>query len=436
MLKQKRFPSRLLLTFILIILSGLTLQAEPTVLKLRNGDTIRGSILPSSGDSLTVETAYGTLRILRNDVLNLSEIESVQAAGDSLRPSLPGLKIRHDARWKTIYTTMGVVNTLYGFGIPYVLGVSDAGIGNGMRLLLLGGSFYASYSVTKNMDLPEARFTCQLTGTALGMGSIIPLIGLIGASNWEKIDTNGKLSLLIAMTATPFGTRFGDNWYHKYQYSTGQALFVSQAMIWGAANAANLLYIQHPEDLGMSENRFRVYTLLTTGAMLASGLKAHSYVLQRRYDSGDISLLDFAGVLGWASSGLLCTTVDKMSTRAVAGTVMLGSNAYLYLLNRRIQQQHISDGDATIVALGTGASWLSWMGLNFLFHMDYGTDFARIMDVAFLNAGFFVTLNAVQNNAATQAVSAPSSLSLRLTPTTFYSPVSGMNAGLNLSLRF
>ena len=56
-------------------------------------------------------------------------------------------------------------NGLYGFGIPFVLGVDDGQLIAASQAFMFGGGFYAAYSYTKNMEIPYGRWQFQSGGS-------------------------------------------------------------------------------------------------------------------------------------------------------------------------------------------------------------------------------------------------------------------------------
>ena len=99
---------------------------------------------------------------------------------------------------------MTIANSLYGGGIPYVLGIDDARLANGFRLLMFGGSFYTAYNYTKEMDLPLGRWKFQMAGAKLGLLTIYSMIGMVGVETWFDNDKEGKIFLTSLMATVPY----------------------------------------------------------------------------------------------------------------------------------------------------------------------------------------------------------------------------------------
>ena len=89
------------------------------VIQLDNGDTISGEILESNEDVVIIRSAYGDIEISRDKIISINATET------SKKSITPTLKLNQEARWRTIYLGMSASNTLYGFGIPYVLNINE-----------------------------------------------------------------------------------------------------------------------------------------------------------------------------------------------------------------------------------------------------------------------------------------------------------------------
>ena len=121
-----------------------------------------------------------------------------------------------EARWRTIWSGMSITNSLYGWGVPYILDIEDSQITYGLQFLMIGGSFYAGYKYTQEMDFPLGRYQLQTNGAKLASLSFIPLYTMVGAERWWDFDEDGKLALLYFMAAIPYGVIKADQYYHKH----------------------------------------------------------------------------------------------------------------------------------------------------------------------------------------------------------------------------
>ena len=153
-----------------------------------------------------------------------------------------GKELNQEARWRTIYAAMGIGNTIYGGGIPYLLDWDPTDRATtGFRYLVFGATYYISSAYTENMDLPLGRSYLQYAGANLGFFSILPLTSIIGIENWSEIDPEGKGSTLYSMISVPYGVITADRLYKKWGLNNGQSYLVSLGVNLGILNTVGLI---------------------------------------------------------------------------------------------------------------------------------------------------------------------------------------------------
>ena len=174
----------------LFILTGLLFGQTVVTIELKNGDKISGQVVSETESQITVKTNFGDLDIPK---VNIALIErEITENENSVKQNVP-IELNQEARWRTIWSSMALGNSLYGVGIPIVLGIEDFQLVSGLQILMFGGGFYASYAYTREMDLPMGRWQFQMTGAGLGGFSLLPLMAIVGFDNWWEFDEDLSL---------------------------------------------------------------------------------------------------------------------------------------------------------------------------------------------------------------------------------------------------
>ncbi len=364
----------------------LTAQDAPITIDLTNGNSITGAIISEDSTSITLQTAFGELVITRDN------IASIGGRDDSLLDRSPAsIKYDQEARWRTIYSSMLIGNSIYGIGIPYVLGVDDFGVANGMRLLLFGGGFYASLRYTKQMDLPMGRWQFQMVGAELGGFSILPLMAIVGYDNWDNFDPDGKIAWTWVMTALPYGVWKTDQLYVKWRLTNGQSSLVAGGVTLGTVNTIGLISTIHSDNWDMTENLFRFYTVLTYAGALAGGRLTKNLVTGKSYTEDDAEYVKMSATVGFFNGMALMSLLDIDNRQSGSLVLVASTNAFIYLADRINRDIDLDKGQGQIIALGTGAAYLTWRGLAFITDLSYDERPARLMDIASVTAGWYFT---------------------------------------------
>ena len=304
------------------------------------------------------------------------------------------IPINQQARWRTIYATMAISNTLYGAGIPYLLDLDQtADEYFGFRLLVFAGSFSLSSGYTKNMDLPLGRSYLQFAGANLGFYSIAPIVSMVGIDTWDEFDPDGKIALAYTMFSVPYGAILADRAYSKWNLSNGQSFLISLGINLGVLNTVGV--IQQTDWYNWSqdnpENFARWTTSLVYAGALLGGKLAKDIALQNSSISeGDVAFLNASMGLGYFNSLLLGYAMDIDHYKDQTMLSMLGVNGFLYLANSLNNKYgSLLQGQERVVALGTGSAYFAWLGIALLTGYDLTDRSARYMDVASLTAGWY-----------------------------------------------
>ena len=337
---------------------------------------------------------------------------------------------------------MSVGNTIYGGGIPHVLGLNpndEATVG--FQLIVFGATYYASYAYTANMDLPIGRSYMQYTGANLGFFSILPITSLIGIENWSKIDPNLKLSTLYSMLSVPYGVITADRLYNKWQLNNGQSYLISLGVNLGMLNTIGIL--QQTEWIDWAEknpeNFWRWTSSLTySGALLGGYLAKNSALRNPSISGGDVGFLNTSMSLGIFNSFLLGSLIDFDNYKTQTLVSMAGLNGFLFLgnhLNKKFGS--MSQGQEKIVLLGMASSYLVWIGCGLLGDIDYTSDAARVLDMASVTGGWYLSRKSLNNQKSAMSFNKnePEKLSLAIQPTLRLKD-RNLISGVNLSLKF
>ena len=434
--------------FILILLTSIGLsQEEQHSIELKNGNTMTGELLSKDESSVTLKTEFGELVIPKENIKSIVNLdadnnETSLAKTEKEKQHVQVQELNQEARWRSIYAAMSVGNTLYGAGIPYLLdwGSKDADQLIGFRLLVFGATYSISAGYTKNMDLPIGRSYLQFAGANLGFYSIVPIVSLIGLDNWNNFDPKGKVALTYSMFSVPYGVITADRLYNKWKLSNGQSYLISLGINLGALNTIGL--IQQTEWVEWAdrnpENFARWVTSLTYGGAIAGAYLAKNVALNSSsITEGDVGFLNLSLSIGYMNSLLLGYLVDIDNYKAQTLLTMAGVNGFLYLGNKLNKNYgSLTQGQEKIVALGVGASYLTWIGCAFITGVDYTSRSSRIYDIASITAGWYFSRKAISNQASEVGYSSTlERYSFSLRPT-LVSQNNSLSPGVNINLRF
>jgi len=398
---------KLILIFLIAIrcLTSISLaQDDLFSVELKNGNTITGKLLFKDETSLTLQTEFGELVIPTENIQSINNLESDSKENIVEAPDKETIEIaqnseikkelNQEARWRTIYAAMGIGNTIYGAGIPYLLDWDQTdNKTTGFRYIVFGATYYVSSAYTENMDLPLGRSYMQYAGASLGFFSILPLTSIIGIENWSEIDPDGKVSTVYSMVSVPYGVITADRLYKKWDLNNGQSYLVSLGVNLGILNTVGL--IQQTEWAEWAEknpeNFWRWTSSLTySGALLGGYLAKNMAIKTSSITEGDVGFLNASMNLGIFNSFLLGSLIDFDNYKSQTLLTMAGVNGFLYLgshLNKSYGS--LSQGQEKIVILGMAASYLAWIGCALVTDFDYASDAARVLDMASLTGGWY-----------------------------------------------
>ena len=417
--------------FLFFLISFSLSQNAKLTIELKNGNKITGELLNKTDSTYSLNTEFGQLTIPKKDISLISD--SITNGGVSnnkkslhsnsyLYSGSGQLSLNQEARWRTIYAAMGVGNTLYGGGIPYLLDWDqDDDEYIGFRLLVFGATFTLSSSYTKNMDLPLGRSYLQFAGANLGFYSIVPIISVVGLKNWSEFDPDGKVALGYTMVSTPYGSVLADRAYAKWNLSNGQSFLISLGFNLGALNSVGV--IQQTDWYSWSqknpENFARWTTSLVYAGALVGGKVAKEIALKNSsITEGDVAFLNLSMGLGYLNSLLLGYAVDINHYKDQTMLTMVGINSFLYLADRLNKKYgSLTQGQEKIVGLGAGSAYLAWVGTALITGIDYGERSSRFLDVASITAGWYFSRKNISSDVSSGNSFIKKDMALTINPT-------------------
>ncbi len=298
-------------------------------------------------------------------------------------------------RRAVIAQNMMLANGLYGWGIPYVLGINNAPVVMGLELLALGGGFYYSWRLTEDMDIPRARATFQNTGGMVAAASIYPLVALIGADRWKELDPNGKLTVSYLMASIPLGIIWSDRLYQRWRPSDGQASVVVNAGLAASFNAAvgQFLLTDNMDDVG--ENWLRLNSLLVSGSFLGGSYFGWKYLGQRSITTGDSYFYSFGATLGYLT-GIQLVFLFEPGFKEGLLMVTAAVDAGIYTALKLNAPYDMTTGETAIIGLGSMAGWASFRGIALILGVDQTTDAMMIGDILSRLGGAWYTFHRIE----------------------------------------
>jgi len=353
-------------------------------------------------------------RILQalQEALGIHEDVAAEAFGEpSIRPLPPTLD--QSGRWTLIAQNMVWGMGLYGWGIPYILDVSDPKWYVGGEMLSLSATFALTWKYTGNMHLPEARSQLQRYGGLVGLRYGWALSGLAGLDKIGEGDSNLRGHVALLMASVPAGIYLGDRYYRRWQPSTGHAY----ALALHGAMSVRLLRSGYgkivppppePEEQFMLpgeswedyerdhdawekdiyEWRRVARVVEIAGYPLGMWLERKVYG-QRQYSLGDALML----YLGWTGFMFYGVMIGDLMNLDMEATVPLLSSAMgaggVVLMDRYIQGADYSFGQWAMMSLGSVAGGTFGIGVGIITEAE--GDFFHVAFIGGSLGGFFLT---------------------------------------------
>lgn len=314
--------------------------------------------------------------------------------------SLPK-RLDQSGRWPLVLQNIAWGSGLYGWGVPYVVGADDPKWTVGMELMSFAGGFYFTHRYTKNMNIPHARAQMMRTGSGVGFLTGWSLNDLLKI--WDNDD---KEALSILMVSVPAGIVAGDWLYRKLEPSNGQAWSLT---LWGTLSWYTLYQIHNifeeiPEtdyyddygdyhdtgddDLIAWEQRQAALAMISYPLGIWAG---HTFFGDRNYSFGDALMLVQGSGLGMLYGFILADLVGiDMESYGSRVFTTVGTIGGTVLMDRYIDRDDYTFGNAFLMALGTGSGILFNMGIGTILDIESETG----IDLLVMSggaAGFWLT---------------------------------------------
>lgn len=365
--------------------------------------------------------------------LDLSEDEVLDIQHQIMSGTAASPGISRAGRRLVIVQNMTLGQTLYGIGIPYLLGVESGSAYAGMQLLAFAGGFYITSQYTREMDLPIARATFQNAGSVLGLTSLYPLVVAVGEERWSDFDPEGKIALTYAMASVPAGIVWGDRLYRRWKPSDGQALAIVEAGALGSLHALGIHLVLTPEDRDLSGNWRRTNSLLVYGSYVGGMHLGRHLIAGQSLTMGDAYFISLSTGLG-VLAGLELIALAEPSPKAAITTLLLTSDIVTLAAFRLAKSHELTTGDAAVIGLGSFAGFASLRGISLIMGMDQTNKALLVADIAGYLGGGYLTFRFIQPQ---RVLTEKRSNKVKLSLLPNYSRLNNrITVGMNAQLRF
>lgn len=159
-------------------------------------------------------------------------------------------------------------------------------------------------------------------------------------------------------------------------------------------------------------------------------------VQARNYTRGDANFVSSGVGLGLFYWLELSALLEPDTYR---GNILLGLatiNGGVFLADRLVQTVDMTQGDASIIMLGSGASWLAWQGVALLASIETEDDIYRLIDLATVSAGWYFTFKTLSKKRYVQGVKQTNPWTFSMNPSFIHHPKTGMLPALGLQIQF
>ncbi len=284
-------------------------------------------------------------------------------------------KIDQSGRWQFVLQNMGYGSGMYGWMLPYVLGVKETKWLVASEMFSVSASFYLTYRYTEKMPISLARAHMLLSGSTLGL-----LYGF-QINNLLDLDRErGKSWAYVLMGSVPLGYYLGDHLYHRWQPDHGFAWVLSLGGELGGAitfaqlhdiidprpveplssepsfsHSDYLIYQEKHEKWEKDYTRWQKHHALFVMAGYPLGLwLTQRYLSHRQYSFGDALMLaqgvNLGFIYGLTLADIIGFDFDKSNYQFMT---MGGAYAGGFVYHKMIQGYDYTFGQSMLTALGT-----------------------------------------------------------------------------------
>ncbi len=322
--------------------------------------------------------------------LGLDEDEVLEIQRQVTGTTGPSTAVSRAGRRLVIAQNMSYGNGLYGWGLPYVLGVESSTVYAGMQLLSFAGGFYLTWQYTKDMDIPTGRAAFQNAGSLLGLASIYPLMTTVGFEKWGQFDPDAKIALTYAMVSVPVGIMAADRLYQRWRPTDGQATAVIGVGALGSIHGFIGHLLATPEDTIINpDNWLRLNSLLTYGGFLGGGYLGWQLFSHELFTTGDAAFISLGALLGFFTGVQLIALAD-LEFKPGLLTLLVFTDAVTYAAYHLGKGYDLTSGEAGIVSLGSFAAWAAYRGLTLVMDIDQSQKGLQLGDIiSYLGGAYF-----------------------------------------------
>ncbi|MCK4579476.1 MAG: hypothetical protein KAU50_11860 [Candidatus Marinimicrobia bacterium] len=219
---------------VLIMLPVLLFPQNDETRMINTTELYRQMYRSAMADSVITPDEERLLMVLKGALSGEQELVEAALGEPALLPP-PGPS--QAGRWTMMAQNMVWGSTLYGWGIPFVLGVNedeDFKYYLASEMFSFGGALYLTWKYTDGRHFPEARSQMQRHGELVGMHYGFALNSLLEPGDREQI--------LMVMATVPLGAWAGDRLYRRWQPSTGQSYALALYSELGRSLMSNLYH--------------------------------------------------------------------------------------------------------------------------------------------------------------------------------------------------
>ncbi len=363
-------------------------------------------------DSVITPEERSLLELIKTRTVHPDQTERAPqaSAAQQAQQRSPSTTPEQHSRWLALYRNMLLGNALYGWALPYVLGVEEPRVYAGTEFLAGGLGFYWGFLRKPKQPYTSSQFYMEMTGLQFSLNSIFPLKSLVGRDNWERFDPERKVLLTYMMIATPLGIKWGQRAYNSLRPSDGQSILLASLPLWGSLNGS-LLHdiIFSPERVegedGEETLAERSNSLFWYGSGVWAYYSLHHKMLNHSFTKGDAYLFwgaffeaayvafQLNQILGFAATGWdeegLPTGGNPNGERIVN---LLVTNGFIYYAYKVASRYDLSTSQAAITSLGGMAGLSMWLGIGYFAGVDFDTPTARALKIISSLGGWYWAL--------------------------------------------
>jgi len=372
-------------------------------------------------------------------------------------------KIDQSGRWQFVLQNMGYGSGMYGWMLPYVLGVKETKWLVASEMFSVSTSFYLSYRLTEKMPISLARAHMLLSGSTLGL-----LYGF-QINNLLDLDRDrGKGWAYVFMGSVPLGYYLGDRLYHRWQPDHGFAWVLSLGgEMGGTITLAQLHdiieprpveplppepYYSHLDHLTYEEKykkwekeytRWQKRHALYVMAGYPLGLwLTQRYLSHLQYSFGDALMLaqgvNLGLIYGLTLADIIGFDFDKNNYQFMT---MSGAYAGGFVYHKMIQGYDYSFGQSVLTALGTVSGAAFGLGCVAILELE-SNELNEFITMSSSMAGTYFITRILERQPERRSKAESKDISLSVYPQFLLQPSPGLSnklfaqVGISGSLRF